>query len=95
MDIQTSTGIGNLTVVTSNDGGHTPAQWANMARRRIIFVGNKSHRVLRQQALEFGDRIEMIILHFIKKAVEADRRRVEIALRKAGQNEAANIVKEL
>lgn len=62
-----------VTVKITNNGGHPPEFWAQRAREHIVAVADSAHPALREQAIAFQNRIEAVILHFMREAIKSDR----------------------
>jgi hypothetical protein len=65
--------LGQVIVHTTEDGGHPIEFFAHRITDRIIFVGNQTEGPIREQALEYRERIYAIVLHGLKRAISSDR----------------------
>ena len=81
--------VGEVIVKTTNKGGFTPEQVAEMAVEKIIHVSDGTVAPLRDQAHAFKGHIEAILCHYMKFAIEQDRATVCAELRKAGYGDLA------
>ena len=81
--------LGEAVVRTSDDGGFSPDQVAEMAVEKIIHVSDGTIAPLRDQAHAFKKNIQAILLHYMKFAIEQDRATVCAELRKAGYDDLA------
>jgi hypothetical protein len=73
--------IGNVTVMTSNNGGHTVEEVSELLLRRIIAVADTAPPAIRAQAVEFQDNLRILIRHYMAEAVRSDRMTVAAKLR--------------
>ena len=81
--------VGKAVVKTTERGGFTADQVAEMAVEKIIHVSEGTVSPLRDQAHAFKDHIQAIFLHYMKFAIEQDRATVCAELRKAGYDDLA------
>ena len=72
IEVSTSAMTGNVIAVAS-DGGLPPEYWAKRATDQIIEIGDTAHPALREQAHAFKERIESVVLLYMKQAIESDR----------------------
>jgi|TARA_R110002020_G_scaffold241091_3_gene454190 hypothetical protein len=81
--------VGDVVVKTTDAGGFTPDQVAEMAVEKIIHVSDGTVAPLRDQAHAFRNHIENILRYYMKFAIEQDRATVCAELRKAGYDDLA------
>lgn len=65
--------IGTVSVLTTNGRPHSPEEWAKLAADKIIYVGDKSHPAITEQARAYKGDIERVISYYIAQAINADR----------------------
>jgi len=65
--------VGDVNILVTNNGGHSPEEWAEMATNQIIFVGGNSHPVIVDQARAFREQIHKTLVHYFTLAQEAER----------------------
>ena len=87
--------VGNVGVVTSNNGGHSPEQVAELCVDKIIAVSDQSHPAIQQQARAFRDQLLKIVAHYIKMGAQQDRATVCAKLREAGFSDLADQIRRL
>ena len=75
---------GTVAVHTTSNRGFTPEEIAERALDKIVYVGEQSHPVIRDQALAFKDSLRHILVMYMKEAVQSDRTTVANMLREAG-----------
>lgn len=66
--------VGDINVVTSNNGPLTPEQWAKLATDKILYVGNQTEGPIRDQALAYQKKIHKIVEYYIKEAIRSHER---------------------
>ena len=81
--------VATAVVKTSENGGFSADQVAEMAVEKIIHVSVGIIAPLRDQAHAFKGHIEAILCHYMKFAIEQDRATVCAELRKAGYDDLA------
>lgn len=65
--------VGNVLVATSENGGHTPQFWADLATNKILHVADSTPGPLKDQAHAFRYAMNKAILHAIEQAILSDR----------------------
>ena len=65
--------LGNVTVMTSDNGGHSVEEISELLLRRIISVADTAPPAIRAQALQFQDSLRIVINHYMAEAVRSDR----------------------
>lgn len=63
--------VGNVNIVSSDNGPLTPEQWAKMAADKILYIGNQTDGPIRDQAIAFKNKIERVVEYYIKQAVQS------------------------
>ena len=84
LSVDTGITVGVATVKTSDNGGFTPEQIAEMAADKIIHVADETIPPLRDQAHAFKNHIRATLVYYMKFAIEQDRATVCAKLRKSG-----------
>ena len=87
--------VGQVMVATSNDGGHDPEFWAEIATNRIVQISQDAPPHVRQQAEAFRNEVYNVILRGMKSAIFSDRTTIAQTLRGQGHTQFADILKEL
>lgn len=65
--------VGNVTVTTSNYGGHPPEFWAEQIVNRLIYVGDNAPEPIGAQARAYRDQMLGIVLEGVRQAIASDR----------------------
>jgi hypothetical protein len=87
--------IGSPFVVTSNNGGHSPEQVAELCVNRLIQVSDTAPPELAQQARAFRQQMLAVVLHYVRMAAAEDRATVCLTLEQAGFSDLAQQVRNL
>jgi hypothetical protein len=86
--------IGDVRVVTTNDRGMSPEEWADLALDRFVGVSATAPDPIKQQALMFKDNIKKLLLFYFNKVAEGERDTIAVLLRNHGQSELADYIYE-
>ena len=87
--------VGQVQVFTSNEGGHSPEQIADMAVNKIIAVSETAPPPIRDQALAYRNNIKDVILYYMRKMAQSERTTVWALLRKQGHEDMAEMIRRL
>ena len=89
MNIDTVNGFigGDVYVQSTSGRGFTPEELAEQALDKIVYVGSKSHPVIREQAEAFKNNLRIVLLQYLQQAVRSDRTTIANRLREAGHPE--------
>lgn len=87
--------LGDATVWTTNNRGHTPEEIAEMTIGRIINIADTAPPVLKDQALEFKDRIKSELVACMNRAIQSDRTTVYNRLKEEGLHNEAEVIRRL
>jgi|TARA_R110000796_G_scaffold233775_1_gene352375 hypothetical protein len=91
----TSSILGLIQVVTENNKGHSPEFWAEKCTARICGISENAEPHIKQQAEAYRLAIYSTILYYIKEAINSERCTMRNMLIAQGDNDLANILKEL
>lgn len=80
-------------VQTTSNRGHPPEFWAKLAADRIVQVSDTAHPAIREQALAFKDKVEQVVLLYMKRAIQSDRTTVYNLVTEAGQPGLAELLR--
>ena len=87
--------IGNVNVMTSNEGGLTNEQIADLAVDKIVSISNDAPPHIRQQANQFREHLKNVLYHYLLLARREERDSIIQALRSSGQKETAEYIRRL
>ena len=94
-EIQVTSNIGDISVATENNKGHSSDYWAQRCADKICGISENSTPEVRQQAEAFKVAIYQTILYYMNQAITSDRTTVTGLLRKQGHGDLAKILTEL
>ena len=95
LNIDASISMGNVEVFTSDNGGHSIGQVAQMAANKIIYISKDAPPPIRDQAQSFKDSLREILITYMKMAVDQDRATLCAKLRQNGHSELADNLRSL
>lgn len=94
INMQMSGQVGSVLVATTDHRGWTVEEIAQRATDRIVYVGNSSHPLVRDQAIAFKEEIKGVIAAYLREAVDQDRVTMANRLREAGHPELVRLLGE-
>ena len=86
--------VGSVFVRTVDNRGLTPEEVAETALDRILYIGEQSHPVIREQALVFREHVREALVFYMKEAVKNDRATIANRLKNAGHPELTTLLGE-
>ena len=87
--------IGQVTVATTQNRGHSVDYWSEEATKRIVSAGGKSHPLIAQQAEAFQEAVSSVISFYMKEAIKSDRTTLIALLEQQGHQDMAEILRRL
>ena len=84
--------LGQITAISVSGRGFTPEEVADMALEKIMYVGESSHPVIRDQAEAFRDQIRIVLVRYMKQAVVSHNTTLANKLRDAGHPELIKLL---
>ena len=87
--------IGNVIVKTSEQGGLSNEQIADLTVEKIASVSDNAPPHVKQQAKLFKEQLKGIIHHYILLARKEERATIMQALRSSGHKELAEYIRRL
>jgi len=87
--------VGSVTVMTSNNGGHSPEQIADLALNKIMMVSKDAPPVIRDQAIAHRERLREILIYYMNKMAQSERTTLWALLQKQGHGDMAEIIRRL
>ena len=95
ISVGTGVDIGSIGVTTSDNGGLSSDQIAEMARNKIVYVSEDAPPAIKDQAQVFADRVEEVVRFYIDLAKREERGSICQTLRNAGHNDIAELIRRL
>ncbi len=92
--LDSETEVGNLSVTTTNNRGHTVEEVAEMATNRLVSISD-GPAPIRAQAHAFKEACKNIITYYMNEAVKNHVCTICNELEKQGQKDLANIIRRL
>ena len=87
--------IGTVNVVTSNNGGHSPEQIADLALNKIMMVSENAPPVIRDQAIAHREKLREILIYYMNKMAQSERTTLWALFNKQGHGDMAEIIRRL
>ena len=87
--------IGSVKVMTSQKGGLTNEQIADLAVDKIAGISDQAPPHVRQQAKLFKEQLKGVLYHYILLARREERASIIQVLRSSGQKETAEYIRRL
>jgi hypothetical protein len=81
---------GWVNVFTTDNRGYTPEEIADRALDKLIYIGNKSHPAIREQAFAFREQLRAVLVHHMAEAQQSERVTIAAKLRSKGYPEIAD-----
>ena len=86
---------GNVNVMTSDKGGLTNEQIADLAVDKIVSISDDAPAHIRQQANQFREHLKNVMYHYLLLARSEERGTIIQALLSGGQKETAELIRRL
>ena len=87
--------VGAVNIVTSENGGLSNDQIAEMLASKLIYISDDAPEPIRLQAEAFRDRVRNMAQYYIELARKEERASICAKVREAGQMELANAIGRL
>ena len=87
--------VGSVNVMTSDKGGLTNEQIADLAVDKIVSISNEAPAHIRQQANQFREHLKNVMYHYLLLARSEERGTIIQALLSGGQKETAELIRRL
>ena len=84
-----------MKVVTTQNTGLPIEHWANRCVEKIILVSEDSDSIIKQQAIEFREKIRGVLIHYMTNAIKSDRTTLYNLFIKQGHKDMAEILRRL
>jgi|TARA_X000001382_G_scaffold10505_1_gene7203 hypothetical protein len=87
--------VGAVNIVTSENGGLSNDQIAEMLASKLIYISDDAPEPIRLQAEAFRDKVRNLAQYYIELARKEERASICSKVREAGQMELANAIGRL
>ena len=84
-----------VTVHTSDNKGFSAEEVASRCADKIIQVGDNAPIEIQEQARAYKEHIEKVIAFYMKEAIKSDRTTVVNAIKNAGQEKLAELIRRI
>ena len=87
--------LGSVNVFTSENGGLSNDQIAEMLANKIMYVSNEAPEPIRLQAEAFKDKVRNLVQYYVELARKEERATICAKVREAGQHQLADAIGRL
>ncbi len=87
--------VGSVNVVSSDNGGLSNDQIADMLASKLIYISEEAPEPIRLQAEAFRDRVRNMAQYYIELARKEERASICAKVREAGQHQLADAIGRL
>jgi len=87
--------VGSVNVTTSENGGLSDEQIAELVLDKICMISNTAPEPIRQQAFAYKEKIRKILIDYVALAKKEERASIVNILEKNGGNDLANLIRRL
>ncbi len=84
--------LGEIKAVSVSGRGFTPEEVAEMALDTIVYIGEGSHPVIRDQAEAFRQQIRAVLVRYMRQAVASHNTTLANRFREAGHPELIKLL---
>ena len=92
---ESSGGIRDPLVFTTNNRGHSPEEMAEMAMNKIMVVSEEAPPVIRDQAIAHRDKLKEILIFYMNRMAQSERTTIWATMRQHGHEDLAEIIRRL
>ena len=87
--------VGSVNAMTSDKGGLTNEQVADLAVAKIVSISDEAPAHIRQQANQFREHLKNVLYHYLLLARKEERGTIIQALQSNGHTEMAEYIRRL
>jgi len=87
--------VGSVSVVSSDNGGLSNDQIADMLANKLMYISDEAPEPIRLQAEAFRDRVRNLAQYYIELARKEERGSICARVREAGQHQLADAIGRL
>ncbi len=87
--------VGSVNIYTSQEGGHSAKDIADMALNHNMQVSETAPPVIRDQAMDHKDRLRKILIYYMNNMAKSERTTIWALMKKQGHEEIAEIIRRL
>ena len=93
--VKVETNPGPTAVYTSDHGGHTVEQLADMCVNKLMVVSDEAPPEIRDQAQAFKDRMRMVVEFYMRQVKMCDRKTIIYQLNKHGLKDYVDVIRSM
>jgi hypothetical protein len=86
--------LGEIRAISVSGRGFTPEEVAEMALEKIVYIGENSHPVIRDQAEAFKTQIRSVLIRYMRQAVESHNTTLANRFREAGHADLLKLLED-
>jgi len=87
--------LGDVSVHTTENRGHSPEEMAEMAMNKIMIVSKDVPPVIRDQATAHRDKLKEILIFYMNRMAQSERTTIWAMMKKQGHEDMAEIIRRL
>ena len=87
--------LGDVSVHTTENRGHSPEEMAEMAMNKIMIVSKDAPPVIRDQAIAHRDKLKEILIFYMTRMAQSERTTIWAMMKKQGHEDMAEIIRRL
>jgi hypothetical protein len=87
--------LGPVTVLTTENRGHTPEEVAQRCLDKLLFISKDAPEVIRQQAEAYRVHMYYTLVQYMQEAVMSDRTTLCAQLKKQGHADMAELIRKI
>ena len=87
--------VGGVNIITSNNGGLSNDQIADMAANKIMYISDDAPEPIKLQAEAFKNKEINLVQYYVELARREERATICAKVREAGQHELADAIGRL
>jgi len=95
VSVESGITVSSVNVMTSDEGGLSTEQIAELALDKILRVSNNAPPAIRDQAEAFKEDIRRVLLFYLDLSKREERATMSQKLSKSGNTDLANLVRRL
>lgn len=84
--------LGEIRAMAVSGRGFTPEELAEVALEKIVYIGEGSHPVIRDQAEAFRQQIRAVLIRYMRQAITSHNTTLANRLREAGHPELIKLL---
>jgi len=87
--------LGDVSVHTTENRGHSPEEMAEMAMNKIMIVSKDAPPVIRDQAIAHRDKLKEVLIFYMNRMAQSERTTIWALMKQQGHEDMAEIIRRL